>query len=108
MYICLHRCMSKCKCRYISNCIRVHRHLPVYLQRAPAVLVCCGLQVLSCYAQMASAQEESLEEALKQLLELAGQQRASVPVLLALASGFMLKKQTPKARWACPCKTSAL
>ena len=70
------------------------------------MLVCCGLQVLSCYAQMASAQEESLEEALRQLLELAGQQRASVPVLLALASGFMLKKQTPKARWACPCKTS--
>lgn len=55
---------------------------------------------------MASAQEDSLEEALRQLLELAGQQRASVPVLLALASGFMLKKQTPKARWACPSKAS--
>ena len=56
------------------------------------------LQVLSCYAQMACGQEESIEEALKQLLELAGQHRESVPVLLALASGFMLKKQTPKAR----------
>ena len=56
------------------------------------------LQVLSCYAQMACGQEESIEAALKQLLELAGQYRESVPVLLALASGFMLKKQTPKAR----------
>lgn len=56
------------------------------------------LQVLSCYAQMASGKEDDVEAALKQLLELAGQQRDSVPVLLALASGFMLKKQTPKAR----------
>ncbi len=56
------------------------------------------LQVLSCYAQMACGQEESIEEALKQLLELAGQHRESAPVLLALAFGFMLKKQTPKAR----------
>jgi len=56
------------------------------------------LQVLSCYAQMASGQEESIEAALRQLLEQAGQQRENVPVLLALASGFMLKKQTPKAR----------
>ncbi|DBB04932.1 TPA: hypothetical protein ACH3X3_010212 [Trebouxia sp. C0006] len=55
-------------------------------------------KVLSCYAQMACGQEESIEEALKQLLELAGQHRESVPVLLALAFGFMLKKQTPKAR----------
>ncbi len=47
---------------------------------------------------MACGQEESIEEALKQLLELAGQHRESVPVLLALAFGFMLKKQTPKAR----------
>lgn len=59
------------------------------------------LQVLTCYAQMASGQEEDVEAAVKQLLELAGQQRDSVPVLLALASGFMLKKQTPKARWHC-------
>lgn len=56
------------------------------------------LQVLSCYAQMASGREEDVEAALKQLLQLAGQQRDSVPVLLALASGFMLKKQIPKAR----------
>ena len=56
------------------------------------------LQVLGCYAQMASGQEEDVEAAVKQLLELAGQQRDSVPVLLALASGFMLKKHTPKAR----------
>ena len=55
-------------------------------------------QVLSCYAQMASGQEEDVQAAVKQLLELAGQDRDSVPVLLALASGFMLKKQTPKAR----------
>lgn len=47
---------------------------------------------------MASGKEEDVEAALKQLLEVAGQQRDSVPVLLALASGFMLKKQTPKAR----------
>lgn len=59
---------------------------------------CKNLQVLSCYAHMASGREEDVEAALKQLLELAGQQRDSVPVLLALASGFMLKKQTPKAR----------
>lgn len=59
---------------------------------------CLVLQVLGCYAQMASGQDESIEGALTQLLELAGQQRENVPVLLALASGFMLKKQTPKAR----------
>lgn len=66
-------------------------HLPQLNQFFP-------LQVLSCYAQMASGQEEDVEAAVKQLLELAGQERDSVPVLLALASGFMLKKQTPKAR----------
>lgn len=47
---------------------------------------------------MASGQEKDVDVAVKQLLELAGQQRDSVPVLLALASGFTLKKQTPKAR----------
>ena len=56
------------------------------------------LQVLSCYAQMASGQDAEIDAAVKQLLELAGQQRDSVPVLLALSSGFMLKRQTPKAR----------
>ena len=56
------------------------------------------LQVLSCYAEMARGQEEDIDSALKQLLELAGLHRESVPVLLALASAFMLKKQIPKAR----------
>ena len=50
---------------------------------------------------MASGKEEDVEAAVKLLLELAGQQRDSVPILLALASGFMLKKQTPKARSHC-------
>ena len=62
------------------------------------IILCLILQVLSCYAQMASGQEQDVDVAVKQLLELAGQQRDSVPVLLALASGFTLKKQTPKAR----------
>lgn len=54
---------------------------------------------------MASGQEADVEAGLNKLLEVAGQGNESVPLLLALASAFMLKQQTPKARSAlhyCP------
>ena len=56
------------------------------------------VQVLTCYAQMAGGIAEDIDAALNKLLEVAGQGTESVPLLLALASGFMLKQQTPKAR----------
>ena len=56
------------------------------------------MQVLTCYAQMAGGVTEGIDAALNKLLEMAGQGTESVPLLLALASGFMLKQQTPKAR----------
>lgn len=54
--------------------------------------------ILECYALMASKSKESVEEALNRLVELANTDRDSVPVLLAMAHGFTLLKQTPKAR----------
>lgn len=56
------------------------------------------VQVLTCYAQMAGGIAEDIDAALNKLLEVAGQGTESVPLLLALASGFMLKQQTPKGR----------
>lgn len=57
-----------------------------------------GWQVLKCYAKMASGAQEDAEAAVSQLLDLASANRDDVPVLLALATGFMLLKQVPKAR----------
>uniref|UniRef100_A0A7S3VHC1 Uncharacterized protein n=1 Tax=Dunaliella tertiolecta TaxID=3047 RepID=A0A7S3VHC1_DUNTE len=55
-------------------------------------------KVLECYAIMAGKEQEEVEEALSRLLDLANSDPNNVPVLLAMATGFMLLKQTPKAR----------
>ncbi|KAK9829513.1 hypothetical protein WJX72_006291 [[Myrmecia] bisecta] len=55
-------------------------------------------QVLKCYATMATGVKADVESAVAQLLDLASADRDNVSVLFALASGFMLLKQTPKAR----------
>ncbi|KAL6760145.1 intraflagellar transport protein [Haematococcus lacustris] len=55
-------------------------------------------QVLECYARMASRDTLQVEEALGTLLDMANLDPNNVPVLLAMATGFMLLKQTPKAR----------
>ena len=62
----------------------------------------CGraAQVLSCYALMATGAQDQIELAVGQLLEGAAADRDNVPVVLALATGFMLLRQTPKARQA--------
>ena len=57
-------------------------------------------QVLSCYALMATGAQDQVELAVGQLLEVAAVDRDNVPVVLALATGFMLLRQTPKARQA--------
>jgi len=54
--------------------------------------------VLECYAQMATGDKGKVEEALSALLDIANSDRDNVPVLLAMATGFMMIKQTPKAR----------
>lgn len=58
------------------------------------------VQVLSCYALMATGAQDQVELAVSQLLEVAAADRDNVPVVLALATGFMLLRQTPKARQA--------
>lgn len=55
-------------------------------------------KVLECYAQMATGDKGNVEEALSALLDIANSDRDNVPVLLAMATGFMMIKQTPKAR----------
>lgn len=55
-------------------------------------------QVLSAYALMASKARADIEAAVRQLLDLAAADANDVPVLLALAHGFLLLKQTAKAR----------
>lgn len=56
------------------------------------------LQVLSAYIQMASKSRGDIEAAVGQLLDLANTDPNNVPVLMALAHGFLLLKQTAKAR----------
>ncbi|EFJ52945.1 hypothetical protein VOLCADRAFT_78980 [Volvox carteri f. nagariensis] len=55
-------------------------------------------KVLECYAMMAGKDKNEIENALNALLDLANQDPNNVPVLLAMATGFMMLKQTPKAR----------
>lgn len=55
-------------------------------------------QVLSAYIQMASKAHGDAETAVGQLLDLANNDANNVPVLMALAHGFLLLKQTAKAR----------
>lgn len=55
-------------------------------------------QVLSAYIQMASKARGDIEGAVSQLLDLANNDPNNVPVLMALAHGFLLLKQTAKAR----------
>ncbi len=52
--------------------------------------------MLTAYTRMASKQRGDVEAALGQLLDLTNADPNNVPVLLALAQGFMLLKQTPK------------
>ena len=49
---------------------------------------------------MATGAQDQIELAVGQLLEVAAADRDNVPVVLALATGFMLLRQTPKARQA--------
>jgi tetratricopeptide repeat protein 21B len=56
------------------------------------------VQVLSAYIQMASKSRGDIEAAVGQLLDLANNDPNNVPVLMALAHGFLLLKQTAKAR----------
>ncbi|GIL85609.1 hypothetical protein Vretimale_13293 [Volvox reticuliferus] len=55
-------------------------------------------KVLECYAIMAGKDKNEIENSLNTLLDLANQDPNNVPVLLAMATGFMMLKQTPKAR----------
>ncbi|KAG2502129.1 hypothetical protein HYH03_000619 [Edaphochlamys debaryana] len=55
-------------------------------------------KVLECYAIMAGKDKNEIENCLNILLEMANQDPNNVPVLLAMATGFMMLKQTPKAR----------
>lgn len=55
-------------------------------------------RVLECYTMMASRRKQHIDDALAMLLEMASNERDCVPVLLALAAGFTLQKQTAKAR----------
>jgi len=54
-------------------------------------------KVLAAYIQMASKQRADVEAAVSSLLELASTDPNNVPVLLALAHGFMLLKQARSA-----------
>lgn len=47
---------------------------------------------------MAGKDKGEIETALNNLLDLANKDPNNVPVLLAMATGFMMLKQTPKAR----------
>ena len=49
---------------------------------------------------MATGAQDQIELAVGQLLEVAAADRDNVPVVLALATGFMMLRQTPKARQA--------
>ncbi|KXZ45770.1 hypothetical protein GPECTOR_50g563 [Gonium pectorale] len=55
-------------------------------------------RVLECYAIMAGKDKNEIENSLNTLLDMANQDPNNVPVLLAMATGFMMLKQTPKAR----------
>ncbi|KIY91409.1 flagellar associated protein [Monoraphidium neglectum] len=54
-------------------------------------------QVLSAYARMAGRQRGDVEAAVGSLLDVASSDPNNVPVLLALAHGFVLMKQVDRA-----------
>ena len=55
-------------------------------------------RVLKAYTLMASGVKDDVDEAVKQLIDMASNERDSVPVLLALATAFTIQKNTAKAR----------
>jgi hypothetical protein len=55
-------------------------------------------QVLCTYTLMATKSRPDVEAAVGQLLDMANADPSNVPVLLGLAHGFLLLKQTAKAR----------
>lgn len=54
--------------------------------------------VLEAYCQIATRSKADAEQACARLAEVAAEDPESVPVLLALATGFLSLKQAPKAR----------
>ena len=54
--------------------------------------------VLQCYIDMEKGTRMDIDHALVKLVEMANENPDNVPVLLAMASAFMLIKQVPKAR----------
>lgn len=54
--------------------------------------------VLEAYTLMASKQKADVDEALSKVLEICNDDHDNVPALLAMATAFMMMKQTPKAR----------
>lgn len=64
-----------------------------------AIIECCDCaQLLSAYTLMASKSRPDIEAAVGQLLDMANTDPNNVPVLMGLAHGFLLLKQTAKAR----------
>lgn len=55
-------------------------------------------RVLWEYATMATKQHEDVQTSVSHLLEIASTNQNSAQVLLALATGFLMLGQTPKAR----------
>ena len=55
-------------------------------------------EVLECYALMATREKNNVEKGVQQATRLVNVHRNEVSVLLCLATGLMLQKQTPKAR----------
>lgn len=74
----------------------MEHQLPVWIHQVLTLLM--RLQVLSAYTQMATKARPDVEAAVGQLLDLANMDSNNVPVLMALAHGFLLLKQTAKAR----------
>uniref|UniRef100_A0A383W643 Uncharacterized protein n=1 Tax=Tetradesmus obliquus TaxID=3088 RepID=A0A383W643_TETOB len=67
-------------------------------QLRPADMESNKYKVLSAYTLMASKARPDVEAAVGQLLDMANADPSNVPVLLGLAHGFLLLKQTAKAR----------
>ncbi|KAF6259487.1 intraflagellar transport protein [Scenedesmus sp. NREL 46B-D3] len=67
-------------------------------QLRPADMESNKYKVLSAYTLMASKSRPDVEAAVGQLLDMANADPSNVPVLLGLAHGFLLLKQTAKAR----------
>jgi len=55
-------------------------------------------RVLETYGLMATGEKGDAEQALSLLIDLAAKDRENVPILLAMATAFMILRQKPKAR----------